>query len=103
MGLGPAGQRVAHALLDQHRKQIVVIDLNQRNIALAKGLGVEVQLGDATQREVLEHTQIHGADVIVVTVPDPNASRLIIHHCRFLAPMARIIVRARYHLSLIHI
>ena len=97
MGFGPAGQRVAHALLDQHRKQIVVIDLNQRNIALAKGLGVEVQLGDATQREVLEHTQIHGADVIVVTVPDPNASRLIIHHCRFLAPMARIIVRARYH------
>ncbi len=98
IGFGPAGQRVAHALLDQHRKQMVVIDLNHRNMALAKGLGVEVQLGDATQREVLEHTQIHGADVIVVTVPDPNASRLIIHHCRFLAPMARIIVRARYHI-----
>ncbi len=97
IGFGPAGQGVAHALLAQYSEQIVVMELNPRNIAVAQGIGLAVQLGDAAHREVLEHAQIHHAAVIVITVPDPNACRTMIHHCKYLAPSAVIIARARYH------
>ena len=97
IGFGPAGQCVARALLRCHREQIVVIDLNSRNITVAQGYGLAVQLGDASRREVLEHAQIHHACVIVITVPDPNSSRTMIHQCKYLAPRAAIVARARYH------
>lgn len=97
IGFGPAGQRVVQALLGRYREQMMVIDLNKRNTATAEGHGLRAQLGDASQQDVLEHARIQGAEVIVVTIPDPNASRTIIHHCRSLAPHASIIVRARYH------
>ena len=97
IGFGPAGQRVAQALLSQYQKQIVVIDLNSRNTAIAKRHGLATQLGDAARRDLLEHAQIHAAAVIVITVPDTNTSRTIIHHCKYLAPNAAIIARARYH------
>jgi CPA2 family monovalent cation:H+ antiporter-2 len=97
IGFGPAGQNVAHALLNNYRDQIVVIDLNSRNTAIAQRIGLAAQLGDASRREVLEHAQIHFASVIVITIPDPNASRTIIHHCKYLAPNAVIVARARYH------
>jgi len=98
IGFGPAGQRVAQALLARHRAKIVVIDLNTRNIETASGIGLAAQLGDASHRDVLEHAHVHRAEVIVITVPDPAASRTMIHHCRFLAPDAAIVVRARYHI-----
>ncbi len=97
IGFGPAGQRVAQALLNQYQKQIVVIDLNWRNTTIAMRDGLATQLGDASRREVLEHAQIHVASVIVITVPDTNTSRAIIHHCKYLAPSAVIVARARYH------
>ena len=97
IGFGPAGQSVAQALLSQHRQQIIVIDLNARNTAMAQGQGLAAQLGDASHRDVLEHAQIHRAGAIVITVPDPQVSRTIIYHCKYLAPSAAIVVRSRYH------
>lgn len=97
IGFGPAGQRVADAMLNDFRDRIVVIDLNARNIALAQGYGLATQLGDASHRAVLEHAQIGRAAVIVITVPDPSASRTMIHHCKYLSPGAAIVARARYH------
>lgn len=97
IGFGPAGQQAAQALLDNHADRMVVIELNPRNTAIAKRYGVTSQVGDATHRDVLEHANIRQARVIIVTVPDPKASRAIIHHCKYLAPNAIIIARARYH------
>ena len=75
----------------------MVIDLNARNIAVAQSYGFETLVGDASHRAVLEHAQIGRAATIVITVPDPSASRTVIHHCRHLAPNAAIVARARYH------
>jgi len=97
VGFGPAGQQVANSLIDMHRDRIVVIDLNAKNIAVAQGYGLRTQLGDASQRAVLEHVKIGNAAVIVITVPDPDSSRTVIHHCKYLAPGAAIVARARYH------
>lgn len=97
VGFGPAGQAVAQALYRQHRHQISVLDLNPRNAAAARQMGLEVSIGDAMHREVLEHAGAGRAGVIAVTVPDPDSTRLIIHLCRDIAPAAAIVARARYH------
>ncbi|MAE66114.1 MAG: sodium:proton exchanger [Phycisphaeraceae bacterium] len=97
IGFGPSGERVAQALFDEHRQRVLVLDMNVRNIATAQEYEMGAQLGDACQRDVLEHAGVARARVVVITVPDPTASRIAIQHCKALAPMAVIIARARYH------
>jgi CPA2 family monovalent cation:H+ antiporter-2 len=97
VGFGPAGQRVAEGLMDSHQKQIVTVDLNPDNIEIAHRYGLKAHLGDATQREILEHAGIYKARVFVVTVPDHTTTRHVIHLVRDLAPDAFIVARCRYH------
>lgn len=99
IGFGPTGQQAADLLNKTYHEFIHVIDLNPRNALQADVRGFSVQVGDATQHEVLEHASIHHASVILVTLPDAHASRTVIHHCRHLAPDAVIIARARYHVT----
>jgi len=98
IGFGPTGQQAADLLSKQYGKLIHVIDLNPKNAQLAEMRGLAVQVGDATRHEVLEHAGIHRASVVLVTLPDANASRTVIHHCRHLSPEAVVIARARYHI-----
>ncbi len=98
VGFGPAGRRVAEVLLPHYHKQLIVLDINPDNADWAQSLGLEFHVGDAGQREVLEHLQVYRALAIVITVPDPAKCRQIIHLCRSLAPEAKIFVRARYHI-----
>lgn len=98
IGFGPAGQCFAEELLQAGLKQLVVVDLNRDNLAVAARYGLNWQVGDATQIEVLEHAGIYECDVAVVTIPSPTASRHIIHLIRQLRPGATVVVRCRYHL-----
>jgi len=98
IGFGPAGQRLAEALLPHCGEQLEVLDINPSNADWAESLGLSFHIGDARQREVLEHLHIHQAEAVVITLPDPDAVRHIIHLCRSLAPEVRIFVRSRYHI-----
>ena len=97
VGFGPAGQRVAEALLADHKARMLVIDANPRNVKIAQSYGLKVQVGDATRIDVLEHAEVHHAATVVVTLPAVDATRQIIHLTRQLNPDASILVRARYH------
>ncbi len=97
IGFGPAGQRVAEGLMDSHQQQMVAIDLNHENIDIAQRYGLKSLLGDATQREILEHAGVYETHVVVVTVPDHATVRQLIHLVRDLAPKAYIVARCRYH------
>ncbi len=99
IGFGPAGQAISQALYNQHRDQIVVIDLSPRNARIAHRYGLAVHLGDATHQDVLERVGVSNARVVAVTIPETNACRDIIHLCRRLAPKAAVIVRSRYHVD----
>lgn len=99
IGFGPTGQQAADLLNKDYGRLIHVIDLNPRNAQLAEMRGLSVQVGDATRHEVLEHAGIQHASIILVTLPDANACRTVIHHCRHLSPDAVIIARARYHVT----
>jgi len=96
IGFGPAGAEVAWQL-SVRGETVVVIDANPRTTA-ARAAALPIEYGDATQPEVLEHVAVRSARAVVVTVPDPYTARLIISQVRRLAPGARIITRARYHI-----
>ncbi len=97
VGFGPAGQRVAEELMEEHGS-LVVVELNPRSAAKAQTYGLRTYIGDATRTEVLEHLQLAGARAIAVTVPDPTAARQIIELIRSLSPATVIVARSRYHI-----
>jgi CPA2 family monovalent cation:H+ antiporter-2 len=97
IGFGPSGEAAGQALAG-HPERVVVVDLNPKLVRAAQRQGFRTQLGDARAAEVLEHLDLAHADAIVVTVPDPDASRAIIHHVRGLAPRVPILARSRYHI-----
>ncbi len=98
VGFGPAGQRVAEELLQEHQSKIVVVELNPKSAAVARSYGLETHIGDATRAEVLERLHVGTARVVAVTVPDTTTSRRVIEQVRSLSPDTMIVVRARYHL-----
>ncbi|MEN0111419.1 MAG: NAD-binding protein, partial [Planctomycetota bacterium] len=98
VGFGPAGQRVAEGLLARKQTGLIVVDLNQKNVALAQSYGLKGLWGDATQTDVLEHAGVRDASVAVVTLPDHAATRQLIALVRDLSPDTRVIVRCRYHM-----
>ena len=96
IGYGPAGQRAAQSLQRQYMKRIAVIDLSPHLADAAKRVGYLTLVGDACRRELLEHAHVQRMALIMIAVPDPETSRTIIHHCKFLAPQTPIVARSRY-------
>lgn len=97
VGFGPAGVAAGKAL-DADGHDVHVIDLNPKNLAVAKAMGFVTHLGDATNGEVLEHVGVESAAAVLVTLPDPAAAQSIIRNVRALAANAPVLARARYHL-----
>ena len=98
IGFGPAGQRATKKrLYSRHKQDLVVLDLNQRNVRIAESYGLECMVGDARLREVLEHAHLNKALAALITVPDPESCRMIVHLCKTLSPETRVFARARYH------
>ena len=98
VGFGPAGQRVAEALMGERDLPILVIEQNPRTAAHARAYGLRAHVGDATREEILERFHLRTAAAVAVTIPDPTTARQIVQRVRSLAPDVPIVVRARYHI-----
>ncbi len=96
IGFGPAGKRVAQALIEREIRPHV-IELNPQSAQQAQDLNLTVHIGDAASSEVLEHAGIRSVCAVVLTLPDPTTSRNVIANIKTLVPDTPIIVRARYH------
>lgn len=97
VGFGPAGQRIAEALMDQYKSLLAVVELNVKSADVARALGLRTYIGDATRPEVLEHLRVTTAKAVVVTVPNPATACHVIECVRSLSPETPILARARYH------
>jgi CPA2 family monovalent cation:H+ antiporter-2 len=98
VGFGPAGRKVARALMELGvRPQ--VIELNPRSVKAALRMGLKVHMGDASHTDIITHAGIQGACVIVVTVPDPRSAKRILQNIHSLSPSSSVIVRSRYHIA----
>lgn len=96
VGYGPAGQQVVAALQSAH-VPFLILEFNPNTVA-AYSASLPIELGDATQAEILHHVGVGRSRAVVVTVPDPGVSRVIIEQVRHLAPGVPVIARGRYHL-----
>ncbi len=96
IGFGPAAQRMYARMFKRHGN-VLVVDLNPRNLTLARSMGLSAQVGDATNPELVRHLHIDRARVVVVTIPDHRAVVTVIRHVRNLSPDTPIIARSRYH------
>ncbi len=96
IGFGPAAQRMYAKMFRRHGS-VLVVDLNPRNLTLARGMGLNVQVGDATNPELIGHLSVPRAAIVVVTIPDHRAAVTVVRHVRAIAPDVPLIVRSRYH------
>ncbi|MDH3227400.1 MAG: cation:proton antiporter [Thermoleophilia bacterium] len=97
VGFGPAGQIAAQKLIGTEQR-VHVLDLNREGSRKAIECGFDASIGDATQREVLEHVGVKSAHTVVITLPDRRTALAVLDLARRLAPTARVLVRARYHI-----
>ena len=74
-----------------------MVDLRPGNIDLARSMGLQAVLGDATHLEFLIHHGVNHATAIVITVPDHRAIVRMVGSIRTLNDEIAIIARARYH------
>jgi CPA2 family monovalent cation:H+ antiporter-2 len=94
VGYGPAGQQVVSAL-QKARIDFLILEFNPNTVS-AFSATLPIELGDATQPEILSHIGIGQCRAMVITIPDPAASRVIIERATRMAPETPVIVRARY-------
>ena len=95
IGYGPAGEEATH-LLQLAGLRVFVIDLNPNLANRARKAGIDTIVGNASQRDILEHAGIDSAAGVLVTIPDTEAVITAVVQSRSLNPDAIIIVRARY-------
>jgi CPA2 family monovalent cation:H+ antiporter-2 len=95
VGYGLNGRNVARVLGEAGLKTVVV-EADPDRADEARADGVPTLLADATGAEGLLRAGIVRARAVVVTIPDPRASRKVVRICRTRNKDARILVRTRY-------
>jgi Kef-type K+ transport system membrane component KefB len=83
-----------HPLLDR----LLVIDFNPQAHAELRRRGIACLYGDVSHMETLHHADIHGAALVVSTIPDTmlkgTDNMRLLKHARRLCPHAKVIVTA---------
>ncbi|MEM6532441.1 MAG: cation:proton antiporter [Myxococcota bacterium] len=95
VGFGLTGRRTVENLQSQG-VAVTVIDSNLLNTRLARAKGLSSIAGDARQGYILNEAGIANADLLLVSVNNPEATKAIVQHARHLNPTVKIITRAQY-------
>ena len=95
IGYGVNGRNVARAAAMADIPYMIV-ETNPVTVKQEKTLGQPIYYGDASQEAVLEHVGIHAARVLVVGIPDPVSTRMVVAAARKLQAKLYIIARTRY-------
>ena len=80
-------------VLERRKFTYLVIDIDPRVIASARENGIPCIYGDASNRDILAQAELGRARVLVVTFPDPIATRLAVENARRINPRLNIIAR----------
>ncbi len=93
-GHGRTGRVIAR-MLRERQMPLVVVEQDRAVALQLRADGVEVIHGDAANEWSLERAAVAGAKVVVVTLPDPLATRQIVDSVRRLAPDVEIVARVQ--------
>ncbi|NLI96380.1 MAG: potassium transporter KefB, partial [Synergistaceae bacterium] len=95
VGYGVNGRNVARAAKNAGIPYLI-LEMNPVTVKKEKAKGEPITYGDATQEAVLEHAGIRWARVMVIGIPDPVATRMVVSSARSLNPRLHIITRTRF-------
>lgn len=95
VGYGLNGRNVARAAKNAGIPYLIV-EMNPVTVKKEKAKGEPIYYGDASHEAVLEHVDVHGARVMVVAIPDPVATRMVVASARGMNARLHIITRTRY-------
>jgi CPA2 family monovalent cation:H+ antiporter-2 len=93
-GFGRVGRTVAQ-MLDACDVQWIAIDLDAKNVAQARSIGLQVFFGDAAQEAISAAAGIERARAAVITLDDPTAAASALRNIKKKLPDIPVIVRAR--------
>ena len=93
VGGGRVGFQIAQ-ILKRLNFQFIIIELDHRRFEQAKGAGMSVVYGDASQEIVLKAAGIKAATLLIVTIPDLVATRSTIVQSKRLNGHLEIVARA---------
>lgn len=96
IGYGPAGREVTRQLKDSYPDEIAIMDLTKDSLDSAELEGFKTYIGDVRQLDVLQHSGLELANLVIITIPSYDAVVTTIDNIKRLAPTAHIIVRSRY-------
>jgi CPA2 family monovalent cation:H+ antiporter-2 len=91
-GFGRVGSVVGETLGSRGFRYLVV-ERDRRVVEALRERGLAAIYGDAARPSILEHADLEGARLLVVTVPDPPAVRRIVAYAKEVKPNLDIIVR----------
>ena len=91
-GYGSCGGRVAEAL-DKQKFSYLVVDLDPTVINTLRAKGVPCIYGDASNPEILSHTSLDKARILICSIPDYVAEELIVRNALALNPKLDIVAR----------
>jgi CPA2 family monovalent cation:H+ antiporter-2 len=95
VGFGLNGKNLAR-VLKETGIQYIVIELNPDTVRRESAKGEKIIFGDITKDEILHHTNIQKANVIVFAISDPQSTRIGLQLAKRLNPSVHAIVRTRY-------
>ncbi len=97
LGYGPAGQRLADALLEVEIP-FVIVEMNpvlHAEAEASSGAHHAIR-GDIAQRHILEHAGVEGARLVVIVVSDPAVALRSVVLVRAVSPSVLVVVRTRF-------
>ncbi|MGD9580882.1 MAG: cation:proton antiporter [Vampirovibrionia bacterium] len=94
-GFGPIGRSIAKVLTLGHQDYIV-IEMNNKTIQELKSENISAIYGDASHEEILHHSNIDKAKILIVTLPDTKTTERAIFKAREMNKDIFIIARSRY-------
>lgn len=94
-GYGPTGAIVAQQLLSSG-VQVVVVDLNYKQIQSLRASKQNAVYGDSSSTIVLEGAGLSRASLLVATIPDPQALRALVRKVKRLHPELTILARVHF-------
>jgi CPA2 family monovalent cation:H+ antiporter-2 len=94
-GFGPLGEALGH-LLDQHRIEHLILELNPETIQRIRLTKKNVFFGDGASEEILFRSGIERARLLAITTPDFLNNVAVVKQARKLNPEIRIVTRAKY-------
>jgi CPA2 family monovalent cation:H+ antiporter-2 len=73
-----------------------IVELNPETVRSERKNGEPIIFGDATHKAILERVHVPTAQVVVIAIDDPTATRAIVEAVRAVSPEVYILVRTRY-------